>query len=283
MELKRYAAIIEYNGGAFHGWQRQKHHHQPTVQAALEQAISFVANHPVEVSCAGRTDTGVHATRQVIHFDTASVRSDYGWLMGINTRLPAAVSVQWIAQVADDFHARYKAQSRRYRYLIVNQAARPALMHDQLTWWRYPLDINRMQEAADLMLGEHDFSAFRAKDCQAKSPVKTMHRLDIRRWNDIILIELEASAFLYHMVRNIVGVLLPIGEGHQPVSWMSDVLASQDRNQAGVTAPGHGLHFVGVRYPEHYQIPSEPFGPALLQPLLADDSTAMRFTPKEID
>lgn len=281
MESKRYAAVIEYNGSAFHGWQRQKHHHEPTVQEALEQAISFVANHTVEVSCAGRTDAGVHATRQVIHFDSPAVRSDYGWLMGINTRLPEGVSVQWISQVADDFHARYKAQSRRYRYLIVNQKARPALMHDQLTWWRYPLDINLMQEAANMMLGEHDFSAFRAKDCQAKSPVKTMHRIDIQRWNDIILIELEASAFLYHMVRNIVGVLLPIGEGHQPVSWMQDVLASQDRNQAGVTAPGNGLHFVGVRYPDEYAIPSQPFGPALLEPLLSSKAVEMQFCEKK--
>lgn len=272
-DYRRIAAVVEYNGASFHGWQRQKHHDEPTVQAALEAAISKVANHPVDIFCAGRTDAGVHATQQVIHFDTPSVRSDYGWMMGINTHLPPGVSVQWIGEVNAEFHARYKAQARRYRYLIYNHPARPALMHDQVTWWRYPLDAERMQRAANALLGEHDFTSFRAKDCQAKSPVKEMHHIRVQRFDRIIMVELECSAFLYHMVRNIVGVLLPIGEGHQPESWMADVLAAKDRTQAGVTAPGGGLHFVGVRFPETFGIPSQPWGPALLEPILELSST----------
>ncbi len=268
-ELQRYAAVVEYNGACFHGWQRQKHHDEPSVQAALEAAISQVANHPVDIVCAGRTDAGVHATRQVIHFDTSARRSDYGWLMGVNTNLPAGVALQWVGAVDNEFHARFRAQARRYRYLINNAPAKQALQHDQLTWWRYPLDEQRMHDAAQLLLGEHDFSAFRAKDCQAKSPVKTMRHIQVKRWGNIVMLELEASAFLYHMVRNIVGVLLPIGEGHKPVEWMTEVLQTRDRKQAGITAPGEGLYFVGVRYPEQYQaIPCQPYGPVLLEPVL---------------
>lgn len=267
---RRYAAVVEYNGRYFHGWQKQKHHNDPTVQAAIEAALSFVADHPVEVVCAGRTDTGVHATRQVIHFDSTAQRSNYSWLMGVNTRLPDGVALQWVDEVSPDFHARFKARARRYRYLINNSPAKSALQYDQLTWWRYPLDATLMHESAQILLGEHDFSAFRAKDCQAKSPIKTLHRIEVRRWNDLILLELEASAFLYHMVRNIVGVLLPIGEGHQPVEWMQQVLQSKDRTQAGITAPAQGLYFVGVDYPEAFTIPCQPYGPMLLQPLLDD-------------
>lgn len=266
---RRYAAIVEYNGASFHGWQKQKHHDEPTVQAALEAAISKVANHPVEIVCAGRTDAGVHATRQVIHFDTNAIRSDYGWIMGINTNTPAAVSVQWLQQVDTDFHARFKAQARCYRYLINNSKYRQALQHEQLTWWKYDLDVDRMQMAANQLLGEHDFSAFRAKDCQAKSPVKTMHRISVKRWGALIMVELESSAFLYHMVRNIMGVLIPIGEGNKPVEWMTEVLESRSRLAAGVTAPGDGLHFVGVRFPEQFGIPSAPYGPLLLEPVLS--------------
>lgn len=265
---RRFAAVVEYNGTYFHGWQKQLHHNNPTVQAALEAAISKVANHKVDIFCAGRTDTGVHATRQVIHFDSDAARSNYSWLMGVNTNLPDGVALQWVDEVSPEFHARYKARARRYRYLINNSPAKSALQHDQLTWWRYPLDADKMHQAAQYLLGEHDFSAFRAKDCQAKSPVKTMHRIAVQRWGELIMLELEASAFLYHMVRNIVGVLLPIGEGHQPVEWMQQVLSSQDRNQAGVTAPGQGLYFVGVDYPPQFEVPCDPYGPLLLQPLL---------------
>ena len=167
-----------------------------------------------------------------------------------------------------EFHARYKAQARRYRYLIYNHPARQALMHDQLTWWRYPLDAGLMHEAAQHLIGTHDFTSFRAKDCQAKSPVKEMHHIRVERFGNIIMVELECSAFLYHMVRNIVGVLLPVGEGHKPTDWMADVLAARDRKAAGITAPGGGLYFVGVRYPHPFNIPCSPWGPALLEPVL---------------
>ncbi|WP_420591241.1 tRNA pseudouridine(38-40) synthase TruA [Bacterioplanoides sp.] len=267
-EVRRYAAVVEYNGTHFHGWQKQAHHNQPTVQAALEAAISKVANHKVDIFCAGRTDTGVHATRQVIHFDSAAKRSNYSWLMGVNTNLPNGVAIQWVDEVSPEFHARYKARARRYRYLINNSPAKSALQYDQLTWWRYPLNAQKMNEAAQYLLGEHDFSAFRAKDCQAKSPVKIMHRIEVKRWGDLIMLELEASAFLYHMVRNIVGVLLPIGEEHQPVQWMKEVLDTRDRTQAGITAPGEGLYFVGVDFPPQFNVPCDPYGPTLLQPLL---------------
>ncbi len=267
-DTRRYAAVVEYNGARFHGWQRQKHHDEPTVQAALEAALSKVANHPVEVGCAGRTDAGVHATRQVIHFDSHAIRTNYSWLMGVNTNLPSGVALQWVDAIDGEFHARYNAKARRYRYLIYNHQARPALMHDQLTWWKYPLDAERMHEAAQALLGEHDFTSFRAKDCQAKSPIKTMHAITVKRWGSIIMVELEASAFLYHMVRNIIGVLLPIGEGYQPLEWMAEVLAQRDRAKAGVTAPSGGLYFVGVQYPEQFKIPCNPWGPALLEPVL---------------
>lgn len=268
LESQRYAAVVEYNGAYFKGWQKQKHHNEPTIQAALEAALSKVANHPVEVGCAGRTDTGVHATRQVIHFDSHAQRSDYGWLMGVNTNLPVGVSLQWVGKTSAEFHARYKAMARRYRYLIFNHTGAPALMHDQLTWWRYPLNETLMNQAAQYLVGEHDFSSFQAKDCQAKTPIKTMHHIQVKRWDKIIMVELECSAFLYHMVRNILGVLLPIGQAHQPVEWMHDVLEAKDRKAAGVTAPGGGLYFVGVRYPEQFDIPCEPWGPATLEPIL---------------
>lgn len=270
VQTYRYAAVVEYNGGCFFGWQYQAHQpHLISVQAALETALAKIANHPIKVFAAGRTDTGVHATRQVIHFDTTAKRADYSWLMGTNTHLPQGVALQWIGQVDMEFHARFKAQARRYRYLINNAPAKQALLHDQLTWWRYPLDEQKMHQAAQCLVGQHDFTSFRAADCQAKTAVKTLHHISVRRFGSLIVLEVEARGFLYHMVRNIVGSLLPIGEGHKPVSWLKETLEKQDRTQAGITAPAVGLYFVGVHYPEPYQfIPCQPFGPMLLEPTL---------------
>lgn len=258
--IYRYAAVVEYNGAYFHGWQHQAH--QPellSVQAALEAALSIIANHPIRVHTAGRTDAGVHATCQVIHFDSPVQRSEYSWMMGANVNLPKGVALQWVGQVDQDFHARFKAQARRYRYIINNSPAKQALLHDQMTWWRYPLKEQLMHQAAQFLLGEHDFTSFRAKDCQAKSPIKTIHSISVQRLGRLVVLDIEGSGFLYHMVRNIVGTLLPIGEGHKPVSWLQEVLDCKDRSRAGITAPAAGLYFVGVAYPEPYtHIPSQP-------------------------
>lgn len=264
----RFAAVVEYNGAYFHGFQRQTHHPEPTIQAALEAAISQVANHQVSIQCAGRTDKGVHATAQVIHFDSNAIRKPYGWMMGINTHLPAGISVVWLEQVDEEFHARHKAIARQYRYLIYNQSARPALMHDQLTWWKNKLDVQAMQQASQALLGEHDFSAFRASDCQANTPIKQMQKISLTAFGSVIVLEVKASAFLYHMVRNIAGVLLLIGEQRKPVDWCKEVLESKSRQHLGITAPAEGLYLVGVEYEKGFDIPSQAFGPALLEPVL---------------
>lgn len=261
----RFAAVVEYNGAYFHGFQKQTHHLEITIQAALEAAIAQVANHPVSIQCAGRTDKGVHATRQIIHFDSNSVRKPYGWMMGINTHLPVGVSVVWLEQVNDDFHARHKAIARQYRYFIYNYPCKPALMHDQLTWWKPNLDYKKMHEAAQSLLGEHDFSAFRASDCQANTPVKTLHHIQVVSSGNIIMLEVKANAFLYHMVRNIAGVLLLIGEKRKPVDWCAQVLQSKNRQHLGVTAPAAGLYLVGVDYEQGVDIPSQAFGPAIFE------------------
>lgn len=264
----RFAAIIEYNGSYFHGFQRQKNHTEPTIQAALERAISQVANHDIKLQCAGRTDKGVHATRQVVHFDSQAKRKIYGWIMGINTHLPVGIAVVWLAQVGDDFHARHKAIARSYRYLIYNQTSRPALMHDQLTWHKQPLNSTLMQQAAQSLIGTHDFSAFRASGCQAQSPIKQMQHISVQSFGALIVLEVKANAFLYHMVRNIAGVLLLIGEQRQPVSFCQAVLESKNRQHSGITAPAQGLYLVGVEYEAGFDIPSQTFGPALLEPIL---------------
>jgi tRNA pseudouridine38-40 synthase len=267
--IVRNAAIVEYHGANFHGWQRQKHHPEPTIQAALEDALSRVANEPITVICAGRTDSGVHASTQVVHFDTCAVRRPHNWMMGVNTYLPDGIAIRWIGEVDDSFHARFGATSRRYRYLIFNKEIKQGLMHDQLTWCRFPLDEHRMHEAAQSLLGEHDFTSYRAKDCQANSPVRTIQDISVRRYGDIVMIEVQANAFLYHMIRNIAGVLMPIGMERKPVEWCAELLAQRDRSLGGVTAPSAGLYFVGVEYPEQFQIPSQAWGPVFVEPWLS--------------
>ena len=265
-EKIRVAAIVEYHGANFHGWQRQKHHPEPTIQAALEDALSKVANETISVTCAGRTDAGVHASTQVIHFDTHAVRRPHNWMMGVNTYLPDGIALRWVSDTTESFHARFSATNRRYRYLIFNKEIKQGLMHDQLTWCRFPLDENKMHEAAQALLGEHDFTSYRAKDCQAKSPVRTIQEISVRRYGDIVMIEVQANAFLYHMIRNIAGVLMPIGMERKPVEWCGELLGQKDRALGGVTAPSAGLYFVGVTYPDEFNIPSQPWGPVFVEP-----------------
>jgi len=252
--MARMALGIEYNGNAFMGWQRQSHAGR-TVQGALEAAITKVADHPMDIVCAGRTDAGVHAIGQVIHFDTLARRDLHGWLLGINSNLPEDVAVSWIKEVPDDFHARYRGCARQYRYSIVNRLTRPALMRSQMTWVRHSLDDVRMHAAAKFLLGEHDYSAFRSVECQARSPVRRVHRLDVHRAGEIVSIDVVANGFLHHMVRNMVGVLIDIGTGKQDPEWAQRVLQGRDRTQGGVTAQPQGLCFMAVLYPTAYNIP----------------------------
>ncbi|HXH04075.1 MAG TPA: tRNA pseudouridine(38-40) synthase TruA [Candidatus Competibacteraceae bacterium] len=253
--LMRIALGVEYDGTAFHGWQSQSGGVR-TVQDCLELALSRIADHSVHVACAGRTDAGVHALAQVVHFDTTARRPERAWVMGGNTHLPGDVRILWARPVAADFHARFSALARSYRYLILNAPQRSALMRHRASWHYRPLDVERMALAARDLLGEHDFSAFRGIDCQAKSPVRTVYRLELARHGDYVLLEAEANAFLHHMVRNLAGVLMAIGEGSRPVKWARQVLESRDRCQGGITAPPQGLYLSGVRYLPHYGLPA---------------------------
>ena len=246
----RIALGIEYDGTAYNGWQRQKT--GLGVQQRVEEALKLVADHTVEVTCAGRTDTGVHASGQVIHFDTPSTRGDRGWLLGANSNLPDDISVLWARHVDDDFHARFSATGRNYRYRILNRLERSAL-HRHRAWWVYqPLDAERMHEAAQHLLGEHDFSAFRAAGCRANTPQRNITRITVERRGDWITLEVSANAFLQHMVRNITGTLASVGAGEQSTAWIAAVLESRDRKRGGIAAPPHGLTFMSVDYPCEY-------------------------------
>ena len=252
--MTRYALGLEYDGTAFMGWQRQIHPGR-TVQASLEEALAKVADHGVEASCAGRTDAGVHARGQVVHFDSDARRSLRSWLLGVNSNLPPDVAVGWIQEAPEDFHARFSAEARQYRYVILNRLTRPALERDGQSWVHRPLDAERMQAAARHLLGRHDFSAFRSVECQAKHPVRTLKRVDVRREGERIFIDVVADGFLHHMVRNIAGVLLAVGEGKQHADWSKAVLEGRDRTLGGVTAPAGGLYLMAVSYPQRYAIP----------------------------
>jgi tRNA pseudouridine38-40 synthase len=262
MNRRRVALGVRYDGSAYHGWQRQDD--LPTVQLSLEQALSRVANHPVKVTCAGRTDAGVHASAQVVHFDTDADRNDYSWVFGANSNLPADVRVIWAKFVPDDFHARFSATARRYRYVLYNHEIRPGILRHFVGWYHRPLDEKSMQEGAQHLLGEHDFSAFRGAGCQAKHPVRTIHAFSIQRQRRMLLIEIQANAFLLHMVRNIVGSLLQVACGEQPSDWIRTVLESRDRREGGVTISPRGLYLVSVDYPETFQLPETPIGPFFL-------------------
>ena len=255
----RIALGIEYDGTDFLGWQRLRH--GPTVQGAVEAALSFVAgapaNAPVEVTCAGRTDAGVHARCQVVHFDAAVERSERGWILGTNSRLPPSVAVRWARPLRGDFHARFSALGRRYRYTVLNRPVRAALDARFVTWERGALDAGAMHAAAQALVGEHDFNAFRTVACQARSPVRDVHEITIARDGERITVEIQANAFLHHMVRNIVGSLLPVGRGERAPEWIAELLAGRDRTRAGPTAPASGLAFLHPLYPAEYGLPKE--------------------------
>ena len=244
----RWALTLEYCGLGFNGWQVQPE--QPSVQQVLEQAIAAIAGHPVRVVAAGRTDTGVHATSQVVHFDTGIQRRQNAWLRGVNAFLPPSVAVLDARAVGEKFHARFSARSRRYRYVLLNRAARPGVLAGRIGWYHAPLDDALMQQAAQCLIGEHDFSSFRAAECQAKSPVKHMHSINVQRAGDVIIVDLHANAFLHHMVRNVVGCLVHIGKGRYPSGWLAAVLAARDRSSAAPTFMADGLYLTGVEYPD---------------------------------
>ena len=251
--IMRIALGIEYDGSAYNGWQSQNHGHG--VQEEVERAVTSVANDKVKVVCAGRTDTGVHALEQVVHFDTDAERSEYSWIFGSNANLPDNISILWAKPVSDDFHARYSAQRRQYRYVILNRSVRPALHSRYATWFYKPLDEDRMATAAQALVGTHDFTSYRTVHCQAKNPVREVSRLDVKRYNEFIYIDIEANAFLHHMVRNIAGVLMAIGTGEQAVTWAKEVLDFRDRTLGGVTAGANGLYFMRAQYPDVFQLP----------------------------
>lgn len=258
MSAHRIAAIVEYDGTDFAGWQTQAH--AASVQDAVAGALSFVAGQPVAVTCAGRTDAGVHAAGQVVHFDTTAVRTARAWVLGANTRLPPSIALQWAGQVAAGFHARHTAVRRIYRYHIVNRSARPALRRARSAWIHRPLDARAMQRAAAVLIGEHDFSAFRSIECQSTTAVRRVQRISVERSGDSIGIEIEANAYLHHMVRNIVGTLLDAQAEADPAGHMTRILAGGERRAAGVTAPAAGLCLWRVEYPAVYGIPAPADG-----------------------
>ncbi len=260
----RIALGVEYNGSAYYGFQLQKSG-LPTVQAELEKALTQVAGgEPVRLICAGRTDAGVHACEQVLHFETSVLRKPAGWLFGSNRYLPKDISVRWVQHVPAAFHARFSARRRRYRYVIYSDPVRPALLGDGVTWTHKELDVGQMNQAAHYLLGTHDFTSFRDSDCQAKSPVKTLDGICLTQYGRFIVLDIRASAFLHHMVRNIAGTLMKIGAGEKPVAWMQQVLQAKQRAAAGATAPAYGLYLVQVEYPEEFALPKRPLGPNFL-------------------
>lgn len=250
----RLALGIEYDGRRFCGWQTQPD--RCSVQDALEAALARIAGEPVKVVCAGRTDAGVHARWQVVHFDTTVARPTSAWTRGVNAGLPEAASVLWATPVDPGFHARFSARSRTYRYLLLSRAARPGLMTGRVGWWPGDLDVDSMRIAGGYLIGQHDFSAFRAAECQARSPERTLQRLTIERRGDLIVWELQANAFLHHMVRNIVGSLVYVGAGRRPPDWIRDTLASRDRNRAAPTFAPDGLYLCGVEYDPCFGLPA---------------------------
>jgi tRNA pseudouridine38-40 synthase len=243
---------VEYDGSAYNGWQKQNI--GLGIQTVVEKALSKVANHQINSICAGRTDTGVHARSQVIHFDTITERDNYGWLAGVNSNLPPDINITWVKNVNDDFHARFSASKRKYSYKILNQKTRSSLSRNYF-WWVYDeLDVNQMQSGAKYLIGKHDFTSFRATSCQASSPIREIFDIQIQKNDEHLRITLTANAYLQRMVRNIVGALVQIGKQEKDAKWMHDVLKGRDRKLAGIAAPAHGLTLLAVKYPNEFDI-----------------------------
>jgi tRNA pseudouridine38-40 synthase len=258
----RYALGIEYDGKNYCGWQRQNN--AVTVQEKVEKALSKIADEKIEVVCAGRTDTGVNATNQVIHFDTSKIRKDVAWTLGVNTHLPSDIAVAWVKKVDEDFHARFSATARNYRYIIYNKPLRSAILSHGISHCHYALDETLMQQGADYLIGQHDFTSYRTVHCQSHSAVRTIKHCRVTRQGDYIVVDIKANAFLHHMVRNIVGSLMRVGQSQETTHWMKEVLLAKNRCVAGVTAPPEGLYFVDVDYPESFDLPKSRLGPLFL-------------------
>ncbi|MBE0493415.1 MAG: tRNA pseudouridine(38-40) synthase TruA [Thiomicrospira sp.] len=259
----KWALGVEYLGKHYCGWQRQ--HHCDSVQAFVERALSRIAAESIEVVCAGRTDTGVNAIGQVIHFETPVERSERSWLEGVNTHLPADIRISWVKRVGKDFHARFSAFARQYRYVIFNRPVRSAVLSDRVTWERKPLDETLMHQAAQALVGEFDFSSFRAAQCQASHARREIDFVKVTRRGDFVFIDIKANAFLHHMVRNIAGTLMQVGRVDAPVEWVADLLVLQDRTKATITAPATGLYFVNAFYPQEFAIPQASLNEVLWQ------------------
>ena len=257
--MTKYAACIEYDGTDYHGWQRLKD--SSSVQEEVEKALSSVANHQIELTCAGRTDSGVHGIGQVVHFESDATRDEKAWRMGCNTNLPDNIVLRWIQPMEESFHARFSATSRRYRYIILDNQIRPALLNNKVCWYRESLNETLMQDAASRLLGENDFSSFRAAGCQAKHAMRELQEITVIREGKYIYIDIVANAFLHHMVRNIVGSLFEVGTARQTPEWFTTLLEVKDRTQAGITAPACGLYFVSVDYPEEFVLPPKAHPP----------------------
>ena len=254
----RIALGVEYDGSRFFGWQSQAGGH--TVQDALQAALSSIASESVAIVAAGRTDTGVHALEQVVHFDTRVKRPLSAWVRGANALLPDSIAVLWAHEVPEEFHARFSAQARSYQYVLINRPSRIGVHHGKAGWFHLPLDADRMRAAAQYLLGEHDFSAFRSSECQAKTPVKNLQQIDINKLGDTIIFDLTASAFLHHMVRNIIGCLVYVGKEKYPPQWMKEVLESCNRSQAAPTFVPDGLYLKHIRYDPQWGLPQLQFG-----------------------
>lgn len=268
--IKRYAAVVQYDGSTFCGFQKQKH--SPSVQAELERALSYVANKALVLSCAGRTDSGVHASHQVVHFDTEADRTSRNWVKGANSQLPDSVSLVWADQVDPYFHARFSATARTYRYVIAASDARPGIFSQGVTWVKYPLNAAAMQLACAHLLGEQDFSAFRGAGCQSLSPFRNVTSANIYRQGQLLIFEVTANAFVLHMVRNMIGSLLEVGFGRQEPGWIKRLLTQGDRGKSAATAAPNGLYLVDVRYSGEFGIPNLPLGPMFLPAQLSDAS-----------